>query len=45
VEYVLGRWTSKEEKILIPRIETAVEIIKSFVLAGATLTMSEYNNK
>ncbi len=45
VDYVLGRWTSKEEKILIPRIETAVEIIKSFVLAGVDLTMSAYNNK
>ena len=45
VDYVLGQWSKKEEKILIPRIETAVEIIKSFVLAGATQTMSDYNNK
>jgi peptidyl-tRNA hydrolase, PTH1 family len=45
VDYVLGRWSSKEEKILIPRIDTAVEIIKSFVLAGVDRTMSEYNNK
>jgi PTH1 family peptidyl-tRNA hydrolase len=45
VDYVLGRWSSKEEKILIPRIELAVSIVKSFVLAGATQTMSDYNNK
>ena len=45
VDYVLGEWTSKEEKILIPRIETAVEIVKSFVLAGVDLTMSAFNNK
>ncbi len=45
VDYVLGPWSKKEEKILLSRIETAVAIIKSFVLAGATLTMSEYNNK
>jgi peptidyl-tRNA hydrolase, PTH1 family len=45
VDYVLGRWSSKEEKILIPKIETAVEIIKSFVLAGVDRTMSEFNNK
>ena len=45
VDYVLGRWSSKEEKILIPRIETAVSIVKSFVLAGAAKTMSDFNNK
>jgi PTH1 family peptidyl-tRNA hydrolase len=45
VDYVLGRWTLKEEKILIPKIEMALEMIKSFVLAGVDRTMSEYNNK
>lgn len=45
VDYVLGRWTSKEEKILLPRIDVAVDIIKSFALAGVDRTMSEYNNK
>jgi len=45
VEYVLGRWTSPEEKTLIPRIDTAVEMIKSFVLQGVNRTMSAYNNK
>jgi len=45
VEYVLGRWSPAEEKILIPRIGVAVDMIKSFVLAGAARTMSEYNNK
>lgn len=45
VDYVLGQWSKKEEKILLPKIETAVAMIKSFVLAGATQTMSEFNNK
>ena len=45
VDYVLGRWSTKEEKILLPRIESAVSIIKSFVLAGAAQTMSDFNNK
>ncbi len=45
VDYVLGQWSKKEEKILLPRIESAVSIIKSFVLAGAAQTMSDYNNK
>ena len=45
VDYVLGQWSKKEEKILLPRIEMAISIIKSFVLAGATQTMSDFNNK
>jgi PTH1 family peptidyl-tRNA hydrolase len=45
VDYVIGQWSKKEEKILGPRIEMAVSIVKSFVLAGATQTMSEFNNK
>lgn len=45
VDYVLGHWSKKEEKILLPRLDTAVSIIKSFVLAGATQTMSDFNNK
>ncbi len=45
VDYVLGQWSKKDEKILIPKIETAVSIVKSFVLAGATQTMSDFNNK
>jgi len=45
VEYVLGRWTKEEEKALIPRVELAVEMIKSFVLQGVSRTMNEYNNR
>ncbi|MBK7030076.1 MAG: aminoacyl-tRNA hydrolase [Bacteroidales bacterium] len=45
VDYVLGKWSSKDEKILLPRIDLAVDMIKSFVLAGVNHTMSEFNNK
>jgi PTH1 family peptidyl-tRNA hydrolase len=45
VDYVLGRWTSKEEKTLLPRIDMAVDMVKSFALAGVDRTMSEFNNK
>ena len=45
VDYVLGRWTRKEEKILLPEIERAVEIIKSFVLTGVNRTMNSFNKK
>jgi PTH1 family peptidyl-tRNA hydrolase len=45
VDYVIGQWSKKETKILLPRIESAVAIIRSFVLAGAAQTMSDFNNK
>ncbi len=43
VEYVLGRWTKAEEEIIIPGIASAVEMIKSFVMEGAELTMTRFN--
>ncbi len=44
-EYVLNRWTKTEEKIMIPRIEITVEMIKNFATIGIELTMTTYNNK
>jgi len=44
-EYVLGKWTNSEEKIMIPRVEIAVDIIKSFATIGVERTMTFYNNK
>ena len=44
-EYVLNRWTKTEEKIMIPRIEIAVEMIKGLATIGIELTMTAYNNK
>lgn len=44
-DYVLGKWTKEEEKIMIPKVETAVQMIKSFGTAGVELTMTHYNNK
>jgi peptidyl-tRNA hydrolase, PTH1 family len=45
VNYVLGRWSEEEEKLLPERIEQCVKIIKSFVAIGVDRTMSDYNNK
>ncbi len=45
VEWVLGRYNQDELNILQPKIETACEIIKSFVLAGVDITMNAYNKK
>jgi PTH1 family peptidyl-tRNA hydrolase len=45
VDYVLGKWNSEEEKILIPRIEMAMEMIQAFATIGLQRTMSAFNNK
>jgi PTH1 family peptidyl-tRNA hydrolase len=45
VDFVLGAFTDEEQTVLQPVIETAVEIIKSFVLAGIDITMNQYNKK
>lgn len=45
VEYVLGKWTKSEEEIMLRQIPVAVDMIKSFVLAGPRITMNQYNNK
>ena len=43
VDYVLGRWTSAEEKILIPRVEQTVEAIQCYILQGIDKAMNLYN--
>jgi len=45
VEFVLSKWDDEEWKLLPERMEKAVEIIKSFCLAGLQITMNQYNNK
>jgi len=45
VDYVLGKWTKKEEEIMIPKINTAIEIIKSFTTIGLSRTMDVYNKR
>ncbi len=45
IEYVLGKWSSIEVKKLIPRVEKASEMVKSFVTIGVERTMNAYNNK
>jgi len=44
-DYVLGPFTEEEQKHLPARIEKACEIIRSFALAGADVTMNLFNNK
>jgi PTH1 family peptidyl-tRNA hydrolase len=44
-EFVLGKWTNEEQKLLAPRIDLAVETVKSFGTIGIDRTMNLYNNK
>lgn len=45
VDYVLGKWTKEEEKIMLERIPLAVDAILSFVCEGVNNAMNRYNNK
>ena len=45
IDWVLGKYDEDDMKTLAPSIDTAVEIIKSFVLAGLDITMNQFNNK
>lgn len=45
IQWVLGRYDEEEMKTLQPRIELAVDIVKSFVLTGVDFTMNAYNRK
>ena len=45
VDYVLGKWTKAEEEIMIPRVKTAVEIVKSFAAIGVERAMNVYNTR
>jgi PTH1 family peptidyl-tRNA hydrolase len=43
VDYVLGKWTKMEEEIMIPKVKTAVEIVKSYATIGISRAMNIYN--
>lgn len=44
-EYVLGKWTSDEQKYLQLRSDLAADLIKSFGTIGIDRSMNEFNNK
>lgn len=43
IDWVLGKYDEEDMKTLQPSIDTATEIIKSFVLAGIDTTMNLFN--
>lgn len=45
VDYVLGEWTDEEIRRLPERLETSVDLIKSFGTAGINNTMNMFNGK
>ena len=45
VDYVLGEWTTEEEKQLPERLDLACKAIESFGLAGIHITMNTFNGK
>ncbi len=45
VDYVLGKWTRKEEDVILPKVDMAVDVIKNFTTIGVERTMNFFNNK
>ena len=45
VDFVLGQFSDEDMKTMPERISIAVEIIKSFCLAGMAITMNQFNKK
>ena len=45
VNYVLGRWSDDEEKLVQERIKLSAEAIKTFIAAGPVLAMNQFNTK
>lgn len=45
IDFVLGKFPKEEMELMPQKLETAGEIIKSFCLAGISITMNQFNNK
>ena len=45
VDYVLGKWEGDEKELLSEKMDSAIQIIKSFGTIGTTQTMNQFNNK
>lgn len=44
-DFVLGKWTEEEQKLVDERIKVAAEAIKSFAFIGLSRTMNAFNSK
>ncbi len=45
IDYVLGKFPPEELELMPEKLKRAIEIVKSFCLAGVQITMNQYNNK
>lgn len=45
IDFVLGKFSEDEEKIIAPQTEKIYDIVKSFVTVGMDRTMNAYNKK
>ncbi|MDQ3047843.1 MAG: aminoacyl-tRNA hydrolase [Bacteroidota bacterium] len=45
VDYVLGKWSQEDNKLIEPRIQLAADMILGFATIGLQRTMSSFNNK
>lgn len=45
IDFVLSKFSAEELEALKPRIELAIDAVKTFVLAGIQTAMCNYNNK
>ncbi|MCR5313334.1 MAG: aminoacyl-tRNA hydrolase [Bacteroidaceae bacterium] len=45
VDFVLGHFSDEDNKVIDEKVEYVGEMIKSFCLAGLTITMNQYNKK
>ncbi len=45
VDYVLSLFDSEQMQLMPERLDVAIEIIKTFCLAGLSIAMNQYNNK
>lgn len=45
VNYVLSRFSAEELDVIKPRLDIAIDAIKTYVLAGLQKAMCDYNNK
>lgn len=45
VDFVLSRFNAEDEKVKQERIAIAIDVIKTFCLAGIQTAMNQYNNK
>ncbi len=43
IDWVLGRFSDDDLRVLQPRFELAADVVKSFILAGIDITMNQYN--